>query len=152
MKFHPDVPKATCDTWYAKHRQKWACPAKGFKGANVTIFWDIEVCILFTSLHCRQRDHQNTPLTDAPAITTSTQNCRPDCDHAALPIDYAEMLRDAFKTSTGASSMKCIASLSKTYPATVPGVKSRPGDFKLGYDQVGALDGWLPACTSLLGC
>ncbi len=65
-----------------------------------------------------------------------TQNCRPDPDYAPLPLNYAEMLRQAFKTDTDALQMKCIASLSKTYPATKPGKASRPGDAKLGYDHV----------------
>ena len=73
-----------------------------------------------------------------PWCCWSLQNCRPDPDYAPLAQDYAEMLRDAFKNTTDARSMRCIASLSKSYPATLPDAEKRPGDAKLGYNQVGA--------------
>ncbi|KXZ48269.1 hypothetical protein GPECTOR_29g47 [Gonium pectorale] len=50
------------------------------------------------------------------------------------------MLRDAFKASTDARSMRVIASLSETYPATVPGVERRPGDAKLSYTHLTSLN------------
>ncbi|GFR42776.1 hypothetical protein Agub_g3738 [Astrephomene gubernaculifera] len=103
------VPQHEVDKWYKMYRKYWPSPNGGFKGAHVTVFWDIE-------------------------------NCRPDPDYAPLPINYAEMLRDAFKSTTEARAMRCIASLSKTYPATRPGAARRPGDDRLGYDQLTALN------------
>ncbi|KAL6753334.1 hypothetical protein V8C86DRAFT_2728003 [Haematococcus lacustris] len=46
------------------------------------------------------------------------ENCRPEEEFGPLPINYSNMFRSAFKASTDARSLRCIASLSRTYPGT----------------------------------
>jgi hypothetical protein len=54
------------------------------------------------------------PLISFRMLPHTLQNCRPNPDYAPLAMSYAIMLRDAFKITTDARSMTCIASLSAT--------------------------------------
>ncbi|KAJ9534954.1 hypothetical protein QJQ45_029611, partial [Haematococcus lacustris] len=54
----------------------------------------------------------------AVRIFWDMENCRPEEEFGPLPINYSNMFRSAFKASTDARSLRCIASLSRTYPGT----------------------------------
>lgn len=56
------------------------------------------------------------------------ENCPPSEGYAPLPLHYAEMLRNAFKTRSQAYHFMCVASLSKTYQ----------GKGNLSYDKLNA--------------
>lgn len=43
LRFSSNVPQDLVDSWFKKYRQVWPAPNGGFKDANITVFWDIEV-------------------------------------------------------------------------------------------------------------
>ncbi|KAL6753333.1 hypothetical protein V8C86DRAFT_3028810 [Haematococcus lacustris] len=81
----------------------------------------------------------------AVRIFWDIENCRPEEEFGPLPINYSNMFRSAFKASTDARSLRCIASLSRTYPGTGQLALAKvPAEEELRELRAQALAGKLP--------